>query len=254
MSKPFSGQTAIISGGLGDIGSATAMAFARLGASIALGDLKPHREAGDLLASIEKLGVTGHYQQVDVAEAEAVQRWVDEVENTIGVISIVIANAAIATRADIHTVTTEQWSRELRVNLDGAFFLSQSTTKRLRALNLPGRVVFVGSWAAHAAHKHLPAYSVSKAGLRMLCKCMALELAPHDILVNEIAPGYVHAGLSSQIWKQHPELAEQARKRVPIKKLITAEEVAEQIVHLCHPKNQHMSGSTLLMDGGLSLL
>lgn len=250
----FANHTVIISGGLGDIGRATALAFAREGASIALGDIKPPEEGDRVLNEIQDLNVQGHYQQVDVADADAVRAWVAEVEDRLGVPNIIIANAATATIADIHTLTPQQWSREISVNLDGAFYLTQFATGRLRDLSSPGRVLFVGSWAAHAVHAHLPAYSVSKAGIRMLCKCLALELAPHDILVNEIAPGYVNAGLSGRMWEKDPELGLQAKNRVPIKKLITVEDVAKQMVHLCHPNNQHMTGATYLMDGGLSLL
>ena len=250
----FENQTVIISGGLGDIGLATALAFANEGASIALGDIKSPQEADLSLREIKDLNVQGHYQQVDVTDANAVQAWVAEVEDRIGVRKIIIANAATATVADIHSLTPQQWSRELSVNLDGAFYLTQCATNRLRDLQVPGRVIFVGSWAAHAVHTQLPAYSVSKAGLRMLCKCLALELAPHNILVNEIAPGYVHAGLSGRIWEKDPALGELAKNRVPIKKLIRVEDVAEQMVYLCHSSNQHMTGATYLMDGGLSLL
>ncbi len=88
----------------------------------------------------------------------------------------------------------------------------------------------------------------------MLCKCMALELAPHQILVNEIAPGYVAAGLSGRIWEEQPGKLEEAIARVPIKKIMTVKAVAEQILYLCHPQQEHMTGMTLLMDGGLSLL
>jgi glucose 1-dehydrogenase len=119
---------------------------------------------------------------------------------------------------------------------------------------MPGRVVFVGSWAGTKVHQHIPAYSVSKAGLNMLCKCMALELAPHQILVNEIAPGYVAAGLTGRIWKDLPGEEEKSTRLVPIRAVMSAQEVAAQIVYLCHPANKHMTGSTLLMDGGLSLL
>jgi len=100
----------------------------------------------------------------------------------------------------------------------------------------------------------MPAYSVSKAAINMLCKCFALELASRNILVNEIAPGYVDAGLSGRHWKKDPASAEKARERVPVRRLISAEEVAQQIVYLCGPAARHMTGSSLLMDGGLSLL
>ena len=88
----------------------------------------------------------------------------------------------------------------------------------------------------------------------MLCKCMALELAPHNILVNEIAPGFVDAGLSGRSFEKNPVLKKESQEKVPIKKLISAGEVARQVVLLCHPLNEHMTGSTVLMDGGLSLL
>ena len=254
MNQLFTDQTVIISGGLGDIGRAVAWEFARQGASIAIGDMRPPAEADGLLMELGQQKVRCHYQQVDVANAKAVRDWVSEVENRLDVPSIIIANAAIVTLAGIHEVTPEQWSRELSVNLDGAFYLTQNATARLLDRGLPGRVVFVGSWAAHAVHMNLPAYCVSKAGLRMLCQCMALELAPHNILVNEIAPGYVDAGLSGRIWEKNPDLSRQAQEKVPVKKLISAEAVAQQIIQLCHPQNEHMTGSTVLMDGGLSLL
>ena len=254
MNKLFKNQTAIISGGIGDIGFATAIEFAKQGANIALCGINPENDATEFLKEIKNYGVTCTYKQVDVADAKAVQAWVIEVENTIGVPGIIIANAAIVTLAGIYEITPEQWSRELRVNLDGAFYLTQCTTARLLEKSLPGRVVFVGSWAGSKVHKHIPAYSVSKAGMNMLCKCMALELAPHNILVNEIAPGYVSAGLTGRIWKDNPGQSEKSTQIVPVKRLISAQEVAEQIIYLCHPKNTHITGSTLLMDGGLSLL
>ena len=175
-------------------------------------------------------------------------------ENELGIPGIIIANAATVTFSSFIEITSEQWFRELRVNLDGAFHLTQSATARLLFHGRPGRVVLIGSWAAHSVHTHIPAYCVSKAGLRMLCKCMALELAPHNIMVNEIAPGYVDAGLSGRSFEKDPVMKKEAIQKVPIKKLISAGEVAHQVVLLCDPLNEHMTGSTVLMDGGLSLL
>ncbi len=254
MNKLFSDQTVLISGGIGDIGYATATEFAKLGANIALCDLLPEAEATGLVNGLTAYGVACSYQQLDVTDAKAVQAWVLGTEKRMGIASIIIANAATATQAGIHEITPEQWSRELSVNLDGAFYLTQCATARLVEMGLAGRVVFVGSWAGVKVHPHIPAYSVSKAGLTMLCKCLALELAPHNILVNEIAPGYVAAGLSGRVWKEHPGEKEKSIQKVPVRQVMTAEEVAVQIVYLCHPQNKHMTGATFLMDGGLSLL
>jgi glucose 1-dehydrogenase len=254
VSRLFENQTAIISGGAGDIGRAVALEFAKLGAAIAIGGRRSAAEVSETLEAIEKHGVRCHYRRVDVADAKAVQAWVSEVECQLGVPSLIIANAATVTLKGLYELTAEEWSRELRVNLDGAFHLTQAATASLLQQRKHGRVVFVGSWAAHTVHKHIPAYCVAKAGLRMLCQCMAMELAPHGILVNEIAPGVVIGGLSRCVWEQNPALREKAQNTVPIKKLITNEEVARGIIFLCHPDNQHMTGSVLLMDGGLSLI
>lgn len=254
MNEIFEHKNVIISGGLGDIGRAIAILFAKAGANIAIGDIQPESDAGEFISMLKQYPVAAIYHRVDVADAEAVRKWVNEVEQEIGVPDIVIVNAATATFVPIHEMTVEQWNSELSVNLDGAFYLAQSAAARLLQHKLPGRIVFMGSWAAHAVHPNIPAYSVSKAGIRMLCKCLALELAPHQILVNELAPGYVDAGLSGKIFKEQPGAKDEARNKVPIKKIMSAEDVAHQVLFLCNPANKHITGSTLLMDGGLSLL
>ena len=250
----LSGQIAIISGGLGDIGRALALELANRGAHIAIGDLHPPEHAWALIEEIRRQGQPVRYDRVDVANAQEVRSWVQAVEGNFGTPTLIIPNAAIVTLADALTVTPEQWSRELRVNLDGAFHLAQAGAQRLVGQGMPGRIVFVGSWAAHAPHLTLPAYCTAKAGVRMLCKCLALELAPHNILVNEVAPGYVDAGLSGRIFADFPERRAAALRQVPTHELITPQEVALQVAHLCEPTTRHITGSTLLMDGGLSLL
>ena len=87
----------------------------------------------------------------------------------------------------------------------------------------------------------------------MLMKQLALEYAAADILVNEVAPGYVDAGLSGRVFEKDASSREKARKEVPIGRLIDPAEVAVQVAHLCDPRNRHMTGSVLLMEGGLSL-
>lgn len=253
MEKIFKDQTAIISGGIGDIGFATAIEMAKLGAHVALcGRRSPDAVQGKL-AQIAAYGVQVEYQQIDVADAAAVKRWIDDVNDTLGVATLIIANAAVTRFAGIHEITADEWLADMNINLNGAFYMTQAATAKLLEKRLPGRVVFVGSWAGTHVHSHMPAYSVSKAGMTMLCKCMALALAPHNILVNEIAPGYVDAGLSGRYLEANPDKVSELTERVPAKRLMSAEEVARQIIFLCHPENKQMTGSTLLMDGGLSL-
>jgi glucose 1-dehydrogenase len=247
-------QVAIISGGLGDIGRAIALELSRLGANIALGDILENDRSTDLLRDIDELGSKARYDRVDVSDSAAVTRWIAAVERELGVPTLIIPNAAIVAPAPVAELTTESWSRHMQVNLDGALYLARAGALGMIQGRKKGRIVFVGSWAAHAPHPAITAYSVSKAGLRMLCKCMALEFADKGILVNEVAPGYVNAGLAKFWYDKTPEERDVDRKLVPIRQLIEPEDVAFEVAHLCDPRNHHMTGSTLLMDGGLSLV
>ena len=254
MSKTLAQHVAIISGGLGDIGRAMALELARRGADVALGDIRPAHDADATLEQLKALEIRCRYDWVDVSKADEVSAWFNAVEQDLGAANLIIPNAAIVTVASALDLLPDQWSRELQVNLTGAFHMAQAGAARLLHHKRPGRIVFIGSWAAHAPHPSIPAYCAAKAGLRMLCKCMALELATHQILVNEVAPGYVDAGLSAGLWKTNPSARAGAAERVPTGMLIDAAEVAQQVAHLCDPANRHMTGSTLLMDGGLSLV
>ncbi|MEX2381789.1 MAG: SDR family oxidoreductase [Opitutales bacterium] len=253
--KDLIGQTAIVSGGMGDIGGAVGRELAGRGADVALSDLHRPEQAEEALAKLTELGVGARYDQVDVADSKQVEAWVEAVNGEWGrPPSLIIPNAATVTASSIGEITAEQWQKEININLHGAFYMAQAAGRRLVAEGRPGRIVFIGSWAAHAPHPAIPAYSVAKAGLRMLCQCLALEWAPHGILVNEVAPGYVDAGLSGKMFRQEPGRRERAQGRVPTGELITPEEVAAQVAHLCDPRNRHMTGTVLVMDGGLSLV
>ena len=253
VAQKFKGKTVVISGGLGDIAQAIARAFGAAGARIALSDLASSESAASYLTALREQHVEVDYTTVDVRDAEAVSRWVAEVANRLGDVSVAVANAATVTMKPFRQLTAAEWSREMEVNLNGAFFLANTACRHFVEQQIPGNVVFLGSWAAHAVHAALPTYGVSKAAIRMLCQSMALEYASYGIRLNEIAPGYVNAGLSREVWKEDPAQADEARLRVPVNALIEPEDVARQVLWVCDPQNKHFTGSTLLMDGGLSL-
>lgn len=247
------GQVAIISGGIGDIGRAIALELARRGADIALGDIVAAEQARETLDAIRKLGRRARYDQVDVSDVTRVGEWISDVEADLGVPTLIMPNAAIVEFAGTLKAEPQAWTREINVNLTGAFFMAQFAAKRLIEHKKPGRIVFTGSWAAHAPHPFIIAYSASKAALRMVCQCMAFELGKHDILVNEVAPGWVDAGLTGKRWQLFPEHRATAEEKIPIGKVIHPHDVAIQVAHLCDPDNKHMTGAVIVMDGGLSV-
>lgn len=248
------GRVAIISGGLGDIGRACAVELARRGADIAVGDRDDGGRAEPLRAEIARLGRRFHSAIVDVSDAEAVRSWVDSVEKELGPPTIAVPNAAIVEMVSMADLTPAIWQRHLDINLTGAFNLAHAVAQRLVELRQTGRIVFIGSWAGHTAHAHIPAYCVAKAGLRMVCRCMALEYARYGILVNEVAPGVVNAGLSRSLFDKDPALTRRTAASIPTGELMQPEEVALHVAHLCDPRSRNVTGSVLLCDGGLSLV
>lgn len=256
MLKSFENHTVIISGALGDIGKSVVKEFVRMGAHVAMGDIKPIAEADNFLEELYRINKKAKviYDQVDVRLPEDVKFWVDQSSIKIGPLDIIIPNAATVTLKRIMEINPQEWSDELKVNLDGGFYLSKFAVERLLNEKLPGRVVFIGSWAADVVHQNLPIYSISKAALRMLSKCLALELAHNNILVNEVAPGYVDAGLSKKVFEGSSTAKGDAINKVPVRRIISPREVAKNVLWLSDFNNNHMTGSTLLMDGGLSLL
>lgn len=246
-------QIALISGGLGDIGQAIAEELASCGADIAIGDIKEEHEAATFVTSLQALGVKVTYTKVDVSDSKSVKNWINTTERDLGVPTLIIPNAAIVKISNAREISDEDWDQQISVNLSGCFYMSREAANKLVEKKMKGRIIYIGSWAAHRVHKEIPAYCVGKAGLRMLCQSMAAEYAEDGILVNEIALGIINAGLSGKMLKDHPETKEEIRSQIPVKQYIESSEVAKQILVLCDPNNNHMTGSTLLMDGGLSL-
>lgn len=250
----LAGEVAIVSGGLGDIGRAIAVELAARGAHVAIGDVGAEDKAASLLAELRGHGVRASYRQVDVRDADGVRQWVDDVAADLGTADLVIPAAATVVSCNIVDLTSQVWSDGLNVNLSGAFHLASAAARRMRDEGRSGRVVFIGSWAGHTPHPGIGSYSVGKAALRMLCRCMALELAPHGIRVNEVAPGYVDAGLTKQLFDATPGRRERSQARVPLGALHTAAEIARLVASLCTADTSGVTGATLVVDGGLSLL
>lgn len=250
----YTEKVILISGGLGDIGKAITQAFLVKGGIVAISDLFSREIAEEKQPLLKDSSVKIHYERVDVTKPNEIADWIASVRYRLGPISISIVNAANVTLKNYRTLSDTEWRSEMNVNLDGAFYMANGCAKQFIDDSISGNIIFLGSWAAHAVHANLPAYSVSKAAIRMLCQTMALEYAAFGIRVNEIAPGYVNAGLSKAVWLQNPTLQQQAAEVVPLGNILEVDEIAEQILWMCSDRCKHLTGASIILDGGLSLI
>jgi NAD(P)-dependent dehydrogenase (short-subunit alcohol dehydrogenase family) len=242
------GLGAVVTGGAGDIGAAIAAELVRRGATVTLVDRKSEQEAGTWLSRVgDRRSVV--YRQVDVRDRETLEK----VLRSVDALDVAIGNAGIVDSAPFLEITSEQWRDHLEINLTGCFNLGQVAARIMVERGTAGRIIFTGSWVQEVPWPEIAAYSASKAGLRMLARSMARELAPHRILVNVLAPGIVNAGLARRQLETEPQYARRVATVIPLRELQSAEQVARAMAFLCSPDADYITGTVLLADGGCSL-
>jgi len=237
-----------ITGGAGDIGAAIGAELASGGARVCLIDAKAPDEAEAWVGRVRAAG-EATYVQADVRDGGAL----DAALAALDPLDVAIAGAGIVRSAPFLEITEEQWRDQLEINLTGAFHLAQGAARLMVRRSTAGRIVLIGSWVGEVPWPEIAAYSASKAGLRMLARSAARELAQHRILVNVLAPGIVDAGMARQQRLTEPQYARRAAQAIPLGEMQTPEQVARAAAFLCGPGGDYMTGSTLLVDGGCSL-
>jgi NAD(P)-dependent dehydrogenase (short-subunit alcohol dehydrogenase family) len=249
------GRSALITGACGDIGSALAAEFAHSGGvtGLALCDLIGPEEAAGRFQSLIPDGIELLYRQADVTDADAVARFVGEAAAQFGGLDICIGNAGIVERGLLIDLPVDDWRRTLDVNLTGCFLVAQATARAMTRAGRGGHIIFISSWVQDVPRETIGAYCASKSGLKMLAKCLALELGPAGIRVNLVAPGFVDAGLTGQNLREHPERRAGMEASIPLGRLISAAELARAVRVLASDDAGYVTGSTLLVDGGSSL-
>ncbi|HEX3053533.1 MAG TPA: SDR family NAD(P)-dependent oxidoreductase [Aggregatilineaceae bacterium] len=249
----LSGKVALITGGAGDLGNEMALHLAQAGADIVLWDVRNEADSRDQIGRVEATGKHVLYQQVDVRDRPAVDRAINELVERLGRIDIVCVNAGIVESAPFLEITPESWQRHLDINLTGAFHVAQSAARKMVALQIQGRILFTSTWVSEIPWPEITAYTSSKAGLNMLMKQAARELAPYGIRANAVLPGIVRAGLAGRQMEEDPAYAARVGKVIPLGEPGTAVEIADAIVYLASPQTAYMTGTLLRLDGGCSL-
>jgi glucose 1-dehydrogenase len=248
----------LITGGCGDIGLAVARRFLQAGARVVVADrLSTAKGRAVLEEQLRSANVT--FVSCDVTRAPSVNAAIAKAESFLGRLDTVVCNAGIAVNQPFLTTTEKAWAQTLAVNLTGSFLTAQRAARvmrknRRRANGRRGTILFTGSWVQEMPWPNGTSYCTSKAGQQMLAKVMAQELAAEGITVSLVAPGMVYAGLTKRIYDQDRKFAKLVDETVPMGRMCSADEVAGSFLFLASDDGAYVTGVTLLVDGGATLV
>jgi 3-oxoacyl-[acyl-carrier protein] reductase len=244
-------ETVIITGAGIGIGRATAKAFAKAGYRVVVTDVL-EKEGSEVAADIVKSGGAAEFHKLDVRSTADVDALVAHVEKQHGAIDVVVANAGIARKIPLATLTDEKWDETVEVDLNGVFRVVRAAAAGMRKRK-KGAVVCTSSimGVAYGWDEHVH-YSAAKAGVVGLIRGLAVELARDGVRVNGVAPGYIRtAQLLSEEHSLGAAGAEQAGTFIPMGRIGEPEDIADVILFLASNAARYMTGQVVVVDGGL---
>ena len=247
------GKHALVTGASRGIGRAIALGLAAEGADVAVG-YHAHRAAAEEVAdAVRALGRRAIAVQGDTATRAGAEAVVDAAETFLGGIDLLVNNAGVLKRTPFLELDEAEWDWVLDTNLKGYFLVGQAAARRMAARGAEGAVVNVSSAGQAVASPNLAHYCVSKAGVEMLTKQMALELAPHRIRVNAISPGLIETDMNRRDIAD-PAFRERRMARIPLQEIGAPEDLVAAVVFLASNHEARLvTGASLFIDGGQTI-
>ncbi|MQY33764.1 Glucose 1-dehydrogenase [Streptomyces sp. RB17] len=253
------GQKALVTGANSGIGKATAVALGRAGADVVVNYVAGREDAEKVVEEITAFGVRAVAHEADVSDEQQVVAMVDRMVKEFGTIDVLVANAGLQRDAPITEMTLAQWQKVLDVNLTGQFLCAREAAKEfLRRGVVPevsraaGKIICMSSvhqiipWSGHVN------YAASKGGVQMMMATLAQELAPKRIRVNAVAPGAIKTPINRSAWET-PEAEQDLMRLIPYKRVGDPEDIAHAVVGLASDLMDYVVGTTLYVDGGMTL-
>ncbi len=247
----LAGRIALVTGASSGIGEAIALGFAREGADVIVHYRARKNEAEEIAEEIRGMGRRAHVVQADIADAGAVTRMMEDAA-ALGPLSIAVCNAGTHRRVPFLEIDEAMWDWVVDTDLKGPFLVGQAAARRMVRDGAGGSIIATSSISARSAQHELVHYQAAKAGVTMLVRGMALELAPHGIRVNAIAPGLVETNLTTRIF-QAPAMLAARVQRIPLGRAGRPEDMVGAAIFLASDESAWMTGTTLTIDGGFSV-
>ncbi|HEX2274106.1 MAG TPA: SDR family oxidoreductase [Acidimicrobiales bacterium] len=244
-------RVAIVTGSDSGIGKATAVRLAADGFDVGITWHTDREGAEGAAAEVQAAGRRAEVRQLDLEELPEAAGVVDELADALGGLDVFVNNAATGVSTPFLDLDWEEWRKVLSVDLDGQFLCAQRAARRMAANRGGGRIVNVTSVHEHVPLEGSAAYCAAKGGLGLLTKVMALELAPHGITVNAVAPGEISTPMTGQ---HDVDPKSQERPGIPLGRPGDAAEIAAAIAWLASPDSSYATGASFVVDGGLLLM
>jgi len=248
-SKPLQGKVAVVTGAATGIGKAIALEMVRQGANVAVNYIGPPDSADEVLRSINGDHGSAIAVKADVSKSDEVAQMIAQTISRFGRVDVLVNNAGIEEEEPFLEKTEQEWDRVIAVNLKGAFLCTQAAAREM-AKRKKGTIINISS-----VHEDLPfpgyaAYCAAKGGLRMLCRDLALELAPYHINVVNVAPGAVDTPINKRTLAD-PEKKVALEREIPLGRIAEPEEIAKLVCYLASDPAAYITGTTVVIDGGL---
>lgn len=244
------GRRVLVSGGSSGIGAAAARRFLEEGCRVVLGGLEPD-EVEDAVRGLRDLGEV-HGVSADISREDGVAGLVQGAVEALGGLDVLANNAGTAWREPFLDITAEHWDRMLAVNLRGMFLVGQAVARLMVQQGTGGAIITMSSTNGLAAERDYTHYNASKAGVLLLTKTMAVELAEHGIRVNALCPGFVRTSLNEKIAAEiAPDFIDTyGRENVPLQRIGLPQEIAAAYAFLASDDASFITGTQLVVDGG----